>query len=81
MIQTSLLLFFKFDLEMKNRIKVGILLVVMTIMFCFATVIFIRDLGIFILGGCISFVVTICCAIADISNDSKSNWFDKTKFW
>jgi hypothetical protein len=66
---------------MKNRVKVGILLLVLTAIYCFVTAMFIGDFGVVMLGWCISFVATICCAKADISNDSKDNWFDKTKLW
>lgn len=66
---------------MKNRVKVGILLFVLSAIYCFATAIFTRDFRIVMLGWCISFVAIICCALADISNDPKDNWFDKTKLW
>ena len=66
---------------MKNRVKVGILIVVLTAIYCFLTAIVTRDFVIVMSGWCISFVITICCAIANISNDSKDNWFNKTKLY
>ena len=66
---------------MKNRIKVIILLIILTAIYCFTTAIFTRDFKIVMLGWCTSYVIMICCAIADISNESKNNWFDKTKLW
>ena len=66
---------------MKNRVKVIIFILLLTPIYCFTTAIFTKDFGIAMLGWCISFVITICCAIADTSSDSKNNWFNKTKLW
>lgn len=66
---------------MKNRVKVGILIVVLTAIYCFLTAIVTRDFVIVMSGWFISFVISVCCAMADISNDSKDNWFNKTKLY
>jgi hypothetical protein len=66
---------------MKNRIKVIIAILLLTTIYCFTTAILTKDLVIVMFGWCISFVTTVCCALADTSNDPENNWFNKTKLW
>lgn len=66
---------------MKNRIKVIILIIILTAIYCFSTAIITKNFKLVMLGWCSSFIIMICCAIIDMSNDSKDNWFNKTKLW